>query len=139
MIVDLTKALADIQQKRGAFALFALVMRPDSVGRYDLVVSAPWIDAGKLSGTSDFVRMLTAFIGEEKLRQLARVSTLPESHPLVKFLIENCGPVSETELRIRSTDLLEFHVEEAIILQAKAPSGRRGHAVDQSEVGESRR
>jgi hypothetical protein len=45
MIEKLKKAEAATAAERGAYALFALFLRKDAPGRWDLLVSAPWIEA----------------------------------------------------------------------------------------------
>ncbi len=48
----------EIARKKGEFTLFALLMRADAPGTWDLVVSAPWLESGKLKATGEFVRLL---------------------------------------------------------------------------------
>jgi hypothetical protein len=40
----LRKAMHEIAAKKGDFTLFALFKRADGLGRWDLVVSAPWLE-----------------------------------------------------------------------------------------------
>ena len=72
----LRKAMREIAANRGNFTLFALLMRADGPGTWDLVVSAPWLESGKFRATSEFVRLLAQSIGEESLQQFSRVLAL---------------------------------------------------------------
>src|ERR1022692_1693682 len=72
----LRKAMREIAARKGDFTLFALLMRADSLGRWDLVVSAPWLESGKLKATSELVELLSDSIGREALQQFARVATV---------------------------------------------------------------
>ncbi|SRR5712691_5031919 len=119
---ELRKAMDEIAAKKGEFTLFALLMRADSLGTWDLVVSAPWLESGKLKATSEFVRLLAQSIGEESLQQLSRVVALDSDDAPVKFILENL-PVEEGEgeLKVQSTDLLGLQIQEAIIFRAKKP------------------
>ena len=114
------KAMCEIAAKKGEFTLFALLMRTDAPGTWDLVVSAPWLEGGKLKATGEFVRLLAQSIGEESLQQFSRVVALDRDDPPVKFILENL-PVEDRELRIQSTDLLGLQIQEGIIFQAKKP------------------
>ena len=117
-IPTLRRGMHALETKKGEFSLFALVARTDNPTRYDLVVSASWLDGGKLKATSEFVSLMVSAIGNDWLRDVSRVSTLDYSHPLVQFFVRTF-PVIDGELRLRSTDLLAFQIEEAVLLQSR--------------------
>jgi len=120
----LRKAMREIAANRGNFTLFALLMRADVPGTWDLVVSAPWLESGKLRATSEFVRLLAQSIGEESLQQFSRVLALNSADAPLKFILENI-PVEDGEIRIENTDLLGMQIEEAIILRSMKPKPQR--------------
>jgi hypothetical protein len=120
----LRDAMHAITAKRGPFTLFALVMRTESIGMWDLVVSASWIEAARLKELKTFVELLTEAIGTDALKSFARVVTLPSSHPAVRFLVDNV-PVEDGEVRMKSTDLSELEIEEVIVLRAVSGARRR--------------
>ena len=120
----LRDAMHEIAAKKGDFTLFALFKRADAPGTWDLVVSAPWIESGKLKATSEFVNLLTDSIGTQALEQFARVQTVSADSPAVKFILANL-PVDDGELRVQSTDLFGLQIDEAIIFRAKRPESRR--------------
>ncbi|MBI4471949.1 MAG: hypothetical protein HY646_04725 [Acidobacteria bacterium] len=120
----LRKAMDEIAARKGDFTLFALVMRADSPGTWDLVVSAPWLEGRKLKATSEFVQLLAESIGEESLRQFSRVATVDSDAAIVKFIRTNL-PVEAAEgaLRVQSSDLVGLQIQEAIIFRAKKVKG----------------
>ena len=120
----LRDAMHDIAAKKGDFTLFAFFRRADAPGTWDLVVSAPWLESGKLKTTSEFVTLLADSIGTESLKQFARVQTVSADSPAVKFILANL-PVDDGELRVQSTDLFGLQIDEAIIFRAKRPESRR--------------
>ena len=120
----LRKAMREIAANRGNFTLFALLMRADGPGTWDLVVSAPWLESGKLRATSEFVRLLAQSIGEESLQQFSRVLALNSADAPLKFILENI-PVEDGEIRIKNTDLLGMQIKEGIILRSMKPKPRR--------------
>jgi hypothetical protein len=109
-----------IAARKGEFTLFALLMRADAPGTWDLVVSASWLESGNLKATREFVRLLAQSMGEESLHQFSRVVALDSNDAPVRFILENL-PVEDDELRVQSTDLLGLQIQEAIILRAKKP------------------
>ena len=81
----LRDAMHDIAAKKGDFTLFAFFRRADAPGTWDLVVSAPWLESGKLKTTSEFVTLLADSIGTESLKQFARVQTARTALPSSSF------------------------------------------------------
>lgn len=120
----LRDAMHEIAAKKGDFTLFALFRRADAPGTWDLVVSAPWIESGKLKATSEFVNLLADSIGTEPLKQFARVQTVSEDSPAVKFILASF-PVDDGERHIQSTDLFGLRIDEAVIFRARRPDPKR--------------
>jgi len=134
----LREAMHEIAAKKGDFTLFALFMRADAPGTWDLVVSAPWLESGKLKATSELVELLADAIGSESLQQFSRVATVGSDNPAVKFILANL-PVDDGELRVQSTDLFGLQIEEAIIFRAKRLDPKKGtRALHPTAAGSSR-
>lgn len=135
----LRRAMREIAAKKGDFTLFALFMRADAPGTWDLVVSAPWLESGKLKATSELVQLLTDSIGTEALKQFSRVATVGSNNPAVKFILANLE-VDDGERRVRSTDLFGLQIDEAIIFRAKRPdpNPRPNKALQPTATGSSR-
>jgi hypothetical protein len=68
--------MRDIAAKKGDFTLFAKIRRADAPGTWDLVVSAPWLEAGKLKATSELVELLSDSVGENSLHEFSRIQTV---------------------------------------------------------------
>ena len=116
----LRRAMHQIASQKGDFTLFALFRRANGLGRWDLVVSAPWLESGNLKVRGELVDLLAKSIGRKSLVEFARVEPIPSNNPTVKFILANI-PVDDGERRIQSTDLFDLQIEEAIILRAKRP------------------
>ena len=119
--IILRKAMHDIAAKKGEFTFFAMLRRTDSPGTWDLVVSAPWLEAGKLKAVSELVKMLSDSIGEGSLREFSRIATVSGDEPAVRFILDNL-PVDDGEFRAQSTELLALDIEDGIIFRAMAPT-----------------
>ena len=120
----LRKAMRNIARKKGDFTLFAKIRRSDAPGTWDLVVSAPWLEEGKLKATSELVELLSDSLGETSLHEFSRIATLGADHPIVKFILENLA-VDDGERRMQSTDLFGLHIDEAVVFRAKRPVANR--------------
>ena len=120
----LRKAMRDIAATKGDFTLFAKIRRSDAPGTWDLVVSAPWLENGKLKATNELVELLSDSVGETALHEFSRIATVGADHPTVKFMLANL-PVDDGELRVQSTDLFGLQIDEAIVFRAKRPMAHR--------------
>jgi hypothetical protein len=120
----LRKAMREIGAKKGAFTLFAKIRRSDAPGTWDLVVSAPWLESGKLKAMNELVNLLSGSVGEASLHEFSRIATLGTDHPTVRFMVENLA-TDDGELRVQNTDLFGLQIDEAIVFRAKAPVAHR--------------
>lgn len=115
----LRKAMRDVSAKKGDFTFFALVMRSDAPGTWDLVVAAPWLKKGRLKSLSELTELLSQSIGEQSLLQLARIVTIDELDPQLKAVVSKFDSIDDGDVRIQSSDLFGLHIQEAIIMRAK--------------------
>ena len=114
----LRQAMRDIARKKGQFTVFALLRRPEARGGWDLVVSAPWLESGKLKAVRELVSLLSETIGDEPIKDFSRIATVRRNDEFVTFLLNNL-PVEDGELHVSSSDLQQLNVEDAIIFRAK--------------------
>ena len=120
----LRKAMRDIASTKGDFTLFAQIRRSDAPGTWDLVVSAPWLESGKLKATSELVELLSESLGETSLQEFSRIATVGGDDPIARFMLDNL-PVNDGELRMQSTDLFGLQIDEAVVFRAKRATANR--------------
>ena len=118
----LQKAMRDITATKGAFTLFGLFMRADAPGTWDLVVSAPWLEKGKLKALGEFAEMLAKAIGQSSLQQLSRIVTVNENDPALNAVL-SAFSVDDGAVRIQRSNLFGLEIEDAIIFRARRPAG----------------
>jgi len=114
----LRKAMREISAKKGDFTLFGLFRRVDSPGNWDLVVSAPWLEEGKLKALAEFTSLLAASIGEESMKQLSRIVPLKQNDPALRAVV-SAFSVDDGEVRVKRSRLFGLEIEDAIIMRAK--------------------
>lgn len=118
----LRQAMNEIAERKGPFSLFGLFMPSEMPGRWELVVAAPWLEAGKLKSVGELIELLEDLIGEQDVRNLARVVTLKGNSPEIRQELAALN-IEGAEERFYNTTLFGKAVDEAVILKAK-PSGR---------------
>lgn len=92
----LKNILRDVTKQKGKFFLAMLVQTsPDLPQRWNLVVSAPWIDASGLrSAVSYLSSQLATNLDKSSLSVIDRISPIPTTQPVV----ENVGRSSRLAL-----------------------------------------
>lgn len=137
---DLRRAMHEIAARKGDFTLFALFlradapfMRVDAPGTWDLVVSAPWLEGGKLKALGELVDLLAKSVGTQALKQFSRVEAVAGDDPSVQLILRTI-PVEDGERHLQNTELFGLQIERAIIFrawrpEAKKPAGKELHPV----------
>lgn len=75
---------ARISEEKGPFCLFALVLREDAPDRWDLLISAPWLDYVNLeTAVTYMVDEIKSHLGADALIQLSRIIPIdPNQEPV---------------------------------------------------------
>ena len=76
-MVKIEKYLAN---QKGEFKLFALFLRDGSPGKWDVLVSATWIDANKPQALKIITEQLTTKLNKEELISLSRVVVINQDN-----------------------------------------------------------
>ena len=67
--------------EKGPFDLFALFLREDAPGKWDLVVAAEWIEKDKSTALKYIASNVQQVLTSEELIQLSRIAIIDESNP----------------------------------------------------------
>ncbi|MEW6210254.1 MAG: hypothetical protein AB1631_17945 [Acidobacteriota bacterium] len=108
----------EVSAEKGEFVLFGLFLREEAQDKWDLVVSAPWLEESKLKGLGEFVKKAASIVGQQELLTLSRIITLNHDDPNLEAIlgtvqIEN-GPAE-----IRNSNFFGLEIKHAYILRAK--------------------
>ena len=128
-MIDPTKldqVLDSLETEHGPFVLAGLFMREDSPGLWDLVVSAPWLQRGKLAALEKFVKRLSNSLGQEEVFTLSRIVTLNRTDPALKQILHEVGNVTHPVKRV-GQNLFGLPLEQAYILRAHRRSQANKH------------
>jgi hypothetical protein len=90
-ILDKLKSAVQVLEKEhGPILLFALFLREDALGKWDIVVSAPWLSSSERSAYNVVVSKIQALLSASERVQFSRVVILDATDPVVSFLQEIC-------------------------------------------------
>ena len=84
LTIDLEKlrlVMDEVTEEKGPFTLFGLFLREDAPNKWDLVVSAPWLEHGKLKALGEFAEKLAVGVGEQAVMELSRIVTVSQRGP----------------------------------------------------------
>jgi len=120
--------IKQMTERRGDFALAMLVPSEAALaGRWNLVLSAPWIDHdGLTAAIPTLTSELRRHLSKVNARKLERVSVLPISDPLVAGMeILQIAP-GEVYV-VQNYSLTANEISDAIVLVAQRPKAAQGY------------
>lgn len=108
-ILDKLKiVLKDLEKNYDPVILFALFLREEALGKWDLLVSAPWLTPRTLDSYEKVSQAIKARFDNSEIVQLSRIVVLESLDPAVAFLqdlynvpngsfieVQNCEPLSD--------------------------------------------
>jgi hypothetical protein len=83
IIEKLTSLERDIASEKGEFSLFALFLREEADDTWDLLASAPWLEADKRESLDYLVNQLRARLDTQELLSLSRIVLLEKGNPIL--------------------------------------------------------
>ena len=105
--------------EHGDFTLFALFLRENSPGLWDVMVSAPWIDENRQAGLNRVVDKINACLKKEEVLMLSHIVIVehnhPELHELDCFNIAQSSPLNE----VKNENLLGQDIKQAFFIPLK--------------------
>lgn len=116
-VLTLDRVIRKIEERRGPFVLVGLLLREDSAGMWDLVISAPWLEKGKLKALGDFVKDVADAAGEGFVREFSRIVTLTRKDRALRAILDETRHAS-MPYRKAGRDLFGLPVEQAYVLRA---------------------
>ena len=93
-------------------------MREEASGRWDLVISAPWLEAGKLKALGEFVEKLSDRFGQEEAMSFSRIVTLNSDDPALHTILEEVA-ADRIPYEEQGTGLFGLPIEHAVILRVR--------------------
>jgi hypothetical protein len=78
-------------ERRGEFALFALFLRDDAPGTWDLVVSAEWLDPDRIKSLQFIYESIGRYLTTNELRKISMTVVLDAGGPVVRSFLDRVG------------------------------------------------
>ena len=84
MIEKLASLERDLASEKGELSLFALFLREDGDGKWDLLASAPWLEADKRESLEYLVNHIQTRLDMQELLSLSMIVILEEDNPVLE-------------------------------------------------------
>lgn len=107
-----------ISAEKGSFLLFALFLREDAPNLWDLLVSAPWIEADKGQALRYIVPKLKAVASKEELGKLSRVAIIEKGQPALSA-IQMAFHVEHGLVEVQSSVFFSLQIKHAYIITSR--------------------
>ena len=118
VIEKLRQIEVEVSAEKGDFTLFALIEREDSLGKWDLVVSANWIGENEKSSIETLASKIHKNLSKEEQLKLSRIVVLPPSDALVRSL--NLIGVEHGTVKLSSNTFNGILVKEAYLITSNS-------------------
>lgn len=90
-ILDKFKSVVlSLEEDYGSILLFALFLREDSLEKWDIVVSASWLNSSDKNAYTMVISKIQSILNVSELVEISRVVILDNTDPVVSFLQEVC-------------------------------------------------
>jgi hypothetical protein len=105
--------------EHGDFTLFALFLRENSPGLWDVIVSAAWIDKNREEGLNTVVAKVNSCLEKEELLMLSRIVIVEHDHPELEELNRFSFATSSNPIEARNENLLGQDIKQAFFIPLK--------------------
>ena len=124
IIEKLASLERDIASEKGEFSLFALFLREDADDKWDLLASAPWLEANNREILEYLVNHLRARLDTQELLSLSMIVLLEKGNPVLEA-IRKAIKVKHGMAEVRDSISFGVPIKHAyIITSAREPSPR---------------
>lgn len=79
----------EVSREKGPFALFALFLREDALGLWDLVAAAPWIEIDKAEALAYIAKKASQALTRDELTKLSRIVLVDMNNPALDTIAKD--------------------------------------------------
>ncbi|MDP3069339.1 MAG: hypothetical protein Q8N18_03575 [Opitutaceae bacterium] len=110
-----------LSEKKGVFRLFALFMRLDTPGSWDLVISSTWADRDKTAALNAIASEMKVHLRPEWITSVSRIVTVAGSSDVVQTVARFCN-ANHTIFQLMDLTLGRIPIKHAVIFTAEVGS-----------------
>ena len=104
----------EISKEKGEFSLFMLLHREEGTDKYDLIVSAPWLEVDKRQGLEYLVEKVQSKLNRDELLTISRIVILEKDNPTLAAVLKAIN-VKQGDAHVKDTVFYDTSVSQAFI------------------------
>jgi hypothetical protein len=108
----------EVSAEKGAFLLFALFLREDAPDVWDLLVSAPWIEADKGAAFKYLAGKLSGVATPEELTKISRIVVIEQSNPALAAM-QSAMHVEHGTVEIQNSNFSGLQIKHAYVITSQ--------------------
>jgi hypothetical protein len=86
----LKSVVQSLEKRHKPILLFAIFQREDSLQKWDIIISAPWLSSSDKNAYQTVVSTIQAHLSTSELIQFSRIVILDHNDPVTSFLQDIC-------------------------------------------------
>ncbi|MBI5273406.1 MAG: hypothetical protein HY861_05445 [Chlamydiia bacterium] len=90
ILEKLKSIVVNLEKDHGPILIFALFLREDPLEKWDIVVSASWLNPGDMNAYNTIIDRFRGVLVQADLMQFSRLVILDANDPVVSFLQDSC-------------------------------------------------
>jgi hypothetical protein len=106
--------------EKGPFFLFALFLRENAPDVWDLLVSAPWIEADKFAAFQYLSKKLNKNLTKKELLALSRIVAINQTDPALASINSVMG-VEHMCMEVENSNFFGLEIKHAYIITSRRP------------------
>lgn len=112
----------ETSEEKGPYSLFALFLREDAPDVWDLVVSAPWIEADKSAALRYLSTGLNRLATSGELTRLSRIVIIEQENPALAAM-QSSIVVEHGAAEIQSSNFFGLQIRHAFVITSRRANG----------------
>ena len=121
-ILKLKSAITSIEKKNGPLVICALFLREEPLEKWDILISAPWLNPTEMVSYQAISDSLKEFLNDSEFIDISRIVILSQDDPVVSYLL-NLDTISNGGFKELHTDVLserfKFIIKRAYLLRSQ--------------------
>lgn len=118
----------EISNERGAFNLFALFLREDATGKWDLLVAAPWIEKDKSEALKYLAEKIKSSLDDKELLMLSRIVIIDKGNPALDA-IQRAVQIEQGITEIKDSDFFGLQIKHAYLISSQRDKDNEDQAI----------
>ncbi|MCL5961407.1 MAG: hypothetical protein M1358_19210 [Chloroflexi bacterium] len=125
VVEKLRRLEGEISSRKGPFSLFALLLREEAPDRWDLVVSAPWLEKDIKKSMDYLSGELRSLLTLQELLTISRIVIIEQENPGLEA-IHKAIPAEQSVVEISQSNLFGLQIERGYIITSKSLGATAG-------------